>query len=139
MISGTGNKPSASLGFTLIEVLVASVILFAGLVAVLGAFGSAVTALGQAADVLAETQIIEEKACEVELEAGPDRQQLHSSSGSCVPPFERYTWDVTSRGVSTFEGAELAEVDISAGRALAPDRRLLVTQWAQIQPAVEGQ
>ena len=140
MISGTGNETCASPGFTLIEVLVASVILFSGLVAVLGAYSSAVTALDQASDVLAATQLIEEKACEVELEAGPDRQQLFSSSGAGEAPYDRYTWDVTVRGLSTFQGAELLDVDISAGRARAATRRLLVTQWAQIirQPAVGG-
>ena len=139
MTSGTGNEACASAGFTLIEVLVATVILFSGLVAVLSAFSSAVMALDQASDVLAATQLVEEKACEVELEAGPDREQLHSSSGIGVAPYARYTWDVTVRGVSTFQGAGLCNIDISAGRDKSSNRRLLVTQWAQIiRPPVVG-
>jgi len=65
MTSRTGNR-----GFTLIEVLVASVILFAGLGAILKAYSLAVEALGAAEDTLAATDLLAGKAASLELQLG---------------------------------------------------------------------
>lgn len=63
MTSRTGIK-----GFTLIEVLVASVILFAGLGAILKAYSLAVEALNTAEDTLAATDLLSGKAARLELQ-----------------------------------------------------------------------
>lgn len=63
MTSRTGIK-----GFTLIEVLVASVILFAGLGVILKAYSLAVEALNTAEDTLAATDLLVGKAARMELQ-----------------------------------------------------------------------
>lgn len=132
MTSRTGNRLLGESGFTLVEVLVASVILCAGLIAVLRAFGSAVEALGYANDVLVAAQIAEAKASEVELDAGLDRSRLHSSSGVVREPNGDYSWMVTCRDVSTTAGEQLRELEISVGRLTSRGPCVLVSQWATI-------
>ena len=133
MISGIGNKFSQNQGFTLIEVLVATVILFAGLAAVLGAYSSAVTALDRASDVLMATHILQERAAELDLAAGPDRRGLTAGSGLQAEGVFRYSWSVTCRPVATAAGVELSEAVIEARRDLRADRHSLVTQWAPVR------
>jgi type II secretion system protein I len=137
-ISETGNKSGQDQGFTLIEVLVATVILFAGLAAVLGAYSSAVTALDRASDVLAASHVLQERAAELDLAAGPDRLGLASGSGSREEGVFRYQWSVTCRQAATAAGVEISEAVIDVRRGLQGDLHSLVTQWAPVrQPGKE--
>ena len=74
MTSRTGNS-----AFTLIEVLVASVILFAGLGAVLKAYSMAVIALDSAADILVSTAWLRDKASVLELQGKDGGCLLYTS------------------------------------------------------------
>lgn len=133
MISETGNKAARDLGFTLIEVLVATVILFAGLAAVLGAYSAAVTALDRATDVLAATHVLQERAAELELAAGLNRQGLAAGSGFYGEGVSRYSWAVSCRTATTAAGVELSEAVIAVRRALRTDQYSLVTHWVQVR------
>ena len=134
MISGTGNKGKTAQGFTLIEVLVATVILFAGLAAVLGAYSSAVTALDRSTDVLAATQILQEQAAALSLAAGPDRRGLASGAGSCEGLSFRYEWSVTCQRILTPGGVSMTEAVITAGRANQQGGcHSLVSQWSPVE------
>jgi len=97
MISRTGNR-----GFSLIEVLVASVILFAGLGAVLKAYSMAVQALGAASETLATSDLLREKAVSVDLQfiASPDA--IPAQDGRERRGGVEYVWDMhTDRQVVT--------------------------------------
>jgi prepilin-type N-terminal cleavage/methylation domain-containing protein len=138
MISETGNKCGKDQGFTLIEVLVATVILFAGLAAVLGAYSSAVTALDRATDMLMATSLLQEKAADVELAAGLNRLGMTSSSGSYGSGASRYSWTVTCRPLESAAGVEISEAVIDVRRAIQAGQHSLVTQWAPVrQPGQE--
>lgn len=87
----TGNK-----GVTLIEVLVASVILFAGLGAVLKAYSLAVVAMESASDKLSACQIIHQKASELEIQAAGGSEGLPSGSGRQQSGGFDYLWSIHS-------------------------------------------
>jgi len=87
MTSRIGNK-----GFSLIEILVASVILFAGLGAVLKAYSLAVVAMESAADKLAICQVFQNKASELDLLVSGSSDALPNGEGrQKVGDFE-YLW-----------------------------------------------
>jgi prepilin-type N-terminal cleavage/methylation domain-containing protein len=133
MISVTGNKRETSAGFTLIEVLVASVILFAGLAAVLGAYSSAVTALDRAGDVLAATLILQQKASEVEWMAGTNPRGLSSAAGTSGSLPSLYDWKTDCRRLPTETGRGVTEVVIDVRRHLRTEPYSLVTRWTAFQ------
>lgn len=91
MISRTGNS-----GFSLIEVLVASVILFAGLGAVLKAYSMAVEALGAASETLWASELLSEKAAGVDLQAMASRDSVQDQSGRETKAGVDYVWDIQS-------------------------------------------
>jgi len=91
MTSRTGNR-----GFTLIEVLVASVILFAGLGAVLRAYSMAVEALGIASETLAVSDLFREKAVLVELQSMASPGSGQDLSGSDRRGGVDYAWNTHS-------------------------------------------
>jgi prepilin-type N-terminal cleavage/methylation domain-containing protein len=138
MTLGTGNEREPSSGFTLIEVLVATVILFAGLAAVLGAYSSAVTAMDRAAEVLVATQLLQKKAAEVEWAVRVEPQKLNSSAGIYGTPPVRYDWGIDCQRLSLAAGGEVTEVVIDVNRQSRADHYTLTTQWAPFQPAKDA-
>jgi hypothetical protein len=128
MISETGNDRSAIAGITLIEVLIATVILFAGLGAVLGGYAMATRALDEVMDALAAGEILREKAVAIELQkaacspltAMADRQAV----GGRV-----YEWAAMG-GVPDGKGG-IQEVMVAVWRSSRPGRYKLATQWAE--------
>ena len=92
MISRTGNR-----GFSLIEVLVASVILFAGLGAVLRAYSMAVEALGSASDALSASDLLREKAVLAELRLMASPEPLPNQSEVASRVGVEYAWTLEAR------------------------------------------
>ena len=128
MTSRTGNK-----GFTLIEVLVASVILAAGLGAVLKAYSLAVVAMEAAAEKLAICQIAQQVGEELTVRISESRELLPSGSGRrSIGGFD-YFWQVkVGRNVLTPDVSVLqAAVEVSrANHSLVQTYQY---EWAQFQ------
>lgn len=130
MTSATGSNRPARQGLALVEVLVATVVLFAGLGAVLKAYSAAVAALDTATDALNSSEILRQKAADIELAALAAQQDLRSESGACEPPYARYDWRVTSRRPSDWGEIPGAAVLIEVWRPPAQERWSLTMQWA---------
>jgi prepilin-type N-terminal cleavage/methylation domain-containing protein len=127
MTSRTGNK-----AFTLIEVLVASVILFAGLGAVLKAYSTAVIALDSAADVLTSTAWLRDKAAVMELQ-GNDGGGLMSGSGRVQLDGRDYQWEVDARDQAITPDLKLQSVIIRITRSTSGTPHFLQAEWALFQ------
>jgi prepilin-type N-terminal cleavage/methylation domain-containing protein len=127
MTSRTGNN-----AFTLIEVLVASVILFAGLGAVLKAYSMAVTALDSAADVLVSTAWLRDKVAVMELQ-GKDGSALMSSGGEIRLEGRDYRWDVDAREQAITPDLKLLSAVIRITRFPSGTPHLLQAEWALFQ------
>ncbi|MEI8138514.1 MAG: prepilin-type N-terminal cleavage/methylation domain-containing protein [bacterium] len=123
-----GNK-----GFTLIEVLVAAVILFAGLGAVLKAYSLAVVAMESAADKLAIFQVMQEKTAELDFQvSGSDITQPAGEGRQKVGNYE-YLWRIQSiRQVLTPQVSILRAV-IEISRVNRPQGSSCVCEWAQFR------
>ncbi len=98
-------KKNQSLGFTLLEIMVALAILAIGLISILSAQGNSLRASGRAelietASLLAR-QKMTEKILEVkkELEKGTFPEDTKTDQGSFDPPFENYRWEFTFKKV----------------------------------------
>lgn len=112
MISRIGNS-----GFTLIEVLVASVILFAGLGAVLKAYSMAVSALDSAEDIVASSLLFHDQMAALELQAVDGAAPPPSSSGSTLYHGVAYKWEARVRLQPVSPDLEVQSVLIRASRA----------------------
>jgi len=124
MTSRTGNS-----AFTLIEVLVASVILFAGLGAVLKAYSMAVIALDSAADILVSTAWLRDKASVLELQ-GKDGGVLMSGGGQVQLECRDYRWKVDARDQAITPNLKLQSAVISIVRSPSGAPHLLQAEWA---------
>lgn len=119
-------------GFTLIEVLVASVILFAGLGAVLKAYSLAVVAMDSAADKLAICQIIQEKAAELDVQVADSSNGLPAGQGREKVGGREYLWQVrTSQQALTPEVYVLkAAIEVTRGSVQA---NICQYEWAKFR------
>ena len=130
MTSRIGTKGLFQDGFTLIEVLVASVILFAGLGAVLKAYSMAVMALDASADTLASCTLLREKAVELDLAAVAGEGAFTGGNGRSVVEGVDYLWDVrTSRRDITPDIMMQSSV-IRVSRFRGGMARTLECEWA---------
>lgn len=120
----TGNS-----AFTLIEVLVASVILFAGLGAVLKAYSMAVIALDSAADILVSTAWLRDKASALEL-LGKDGSALMSGGGQTRLEGREYRWEVDARDQAITPNLKLQSAVITMTRSPSGTPHLLQAEWA---------
>lgn len=125
MTSRTGTD-----GFSLIEVLVASVILFAGLGAVLRAYSLAANALDSAQDVMASYALLEEQASVLDLQVRTVGGPLTGGSGRVFPHGTPYIWEVTTRreGLSPSLTRETARIRVSRLAGGVP--RSVDCEWA---------
>ena len=78
--------------FTLIEVLVALVILSTGIVVVLQAFQTSATALGDARDTLRATRLIGDKLAEIDARGAVPAD----GTGVCPNPLSSFRWRVST-------------------------------------------
>lgn len=108
-------------GFTLIEILITLVILSTGIVLVLEAFQTSLTALGASRDSLWSNVLIKEKLAGIEAdELEDDDFEISDSSGNFDDPYRKYAWkmDVASINVSS-----------STGESAGSLRELTITAW----------
>ncbi len=111
-------------GLALVEVLVAVVLLFAGITAILRVYSMAVSALDAADTTLAATLAAQQELDAVRLvSAGPGES---IAAGQAVGG---YDGRMTFRPVGVGEGLTLVECDIRAGRAGAGDS-VRVSTWS---------
>lgn len=82
-------------GFTLIEVLITLVILSTGIVLVLEAFQTSITALGISRDSMWSNILIKEKFAELRAnELENEEFQIAPSSGDFGEPYQKYSWSM---------------------------------------------
>ncbi len=98
-------------GFTLIETLVAIVILSVGIVGVLHAFDASIVAFGIARDRLHSTSLIKDKITDLEIQVWEQGNiQEISSDGWFSSPYTEFRWEVSIGDEITF--SEMSGEDI---------------------------
>ena len=120
-------------GFTLVEVLVASAILAAGMVAVLQAFSVAVKGLDSAREVMAVADGFEDKLAEVELASWPKRDPPLQDGGTWATPAGMLTWQLSSTTLLSTTNATLFGITLEAMPAGRPGRYLVATEWLSVR------
>jgi len=128
MTSRTGNN-----AFTLIEVLVASVILFAGLGAVLKAYSLAVVAMESASDKLAVYQVIQEKAAELDLQVSDSSEVLPSGDGPQKVGGHDYLWRVQTARQALTPEVSVLRAAIEVSRVNRPQVDGCICEWTQFK------
>lgn len=119
-----------AVGFTLVEVLVAAIILVAGMTAVLRGLSLAVDSLDAAEEVLTVSRFLENKLAEAEVGSWPRREWSGPSGGR---------WDTRAGGLDWQCGTEtlvdttnfvLTRILLQAESRRAPDQPFQVcTEW----------
>ena len=132
MISGTGNSREHREGFTILEVLIATVILAAGLSSVLKAYSLTVSALDAATDTLAEAQILSQQAAALDLSIEPDRPELLPGVRTVRVDVPGYTVRVACLPLRAETGLDGTEAVLDVWRNRPSEHRGLVTQWATL-------
>lgn len=111
MTSSTGNRNSTA-AFTLIEILVSVSILAVGLVAIMGAFDTCLSALAASGDRMRATLLMKEQLATIEMSG-----YGNGASGQFVGDDANFSWRVDVHPVSRPSGVELNEVVVSVWRA----------------------
>ena len=126
-------------GFTLIEVLVTAVILFAGLGAVLKAYSLAVTALESSADVLATSAVLDGKATDLELQLFANAGQgLMGGGGRTTVDGVEYRWEAQCRQQVRSPVLTIHTALLSAGRASGGLLKALSCEWTVVSDPPRG-
>ena len=120
-------------GFTLVEVLVATVILSAGMLAVLQGFSVAVHGLDSTREVLAFSDVFEDKMAEMELSTWPKREPPARDGGAWVTPAGLMTWQLRSEPLITKTNATLYRVVLEAAPVGRPGKYIVATEWLNVQ------
>ena len=133
-ISRTGSdRRGRDAGFTLIEVLVTCVILFAGLGAVLKAYSLAVVALEASADVVAASALLGDKAAELELKLLAARGQgLPGGGGVVAVDGVDYRWEARCQLQTVSPCLKIQKALLSARRAAGGIVRTLDCEWTLV-------
>lgn len=127
------SRIGSNSGFTLIEVLVASVILFAGLGAVLKAYSAAVSTLDSASDILTSTLLMREKAVDLELQAKGGTGSLNGGGGQIQLDGREYRWEVDAREQSVAPDINILSAVIHLGRVPSGTPHLLQAEWVRFR------
>ena len=126
--SSIGSKPLDPGAFTLIEVLVTVVILFAGVAVVLRCYAGAIRGLDAAERTVKADQYLGARMAEAELEA-LQGEVPGSAGGSCAAPLGGYTWDRQSSVVSLTHSDKVAEVVVSLRDSKSSDQHALASEF----------
>lgn len=109
-------------GFTLIEVLVAVVILATGITVILRAFETGIVALDAARDRLVAATLVRGKVAEKEADLVLNQSFQRHSAGNFQSPYQRYGWtvnisepDLTGAFTTSGSDAPLEFFEINAG------------------------
>lgn len=133
MTSRTGSG-----GFTLVEVLVATVILFAGLGAVLQAYSMAVVALDAADMSLAATDLLSERATLLELTADATAGGATALPTRSLRDGSDYLFDGTVTRTAPMPGMALDKATLGVVRVPAGIPRQLQTAWVVFEKQEVG-
>ena len=101
----TRTCPPHARGFTLIEVIIAGVILAIGMTALLTLTSRALSMQRRGEHKIIAAALLDETLGSVLTEGPHDYPRIHSTSGPCDPPFEDWSYDVDiedSVGVDPF-------------------------------------
>jgi len=109
-----GAAPSPA-GFTLIEVLITLVILSTGIIVVLRAFETSLSALGESRDSLRATMLIKERMIEVESAACRDGD-IRQDNGSFDGAFSDYEYEMDAVPCERVGSNILHKVKVSVWR-----------------------
>lgn len=132
MISGTGNSREHREGFTIVEVLIATVVLAVGLGSVLTAYSLTVSALDAATDTLVEAQILSEQAAALDLSIGPDRPELRPGVRTVRVDVPGYAASIACLPLRSETGLDGTEAVLDVWRNRQSEHRGLVTQWVTL-------
>lgn len=116
-------------GFTLVEVLVASVILAAGLIAVLQGFSVAVNGLDTTREVLAVSDCVEEKLTELEIASWPRREPPPREGGLWQTEAGSLTWQLHSDVLMSSTNATLHRIVLDTVPVGQSRRYVVATEW----------
>ena len=125
------TSPTGSEGYSLIEVLVATVVLFAGLTAVLGTFNAAVSALDAASETLASTEVLKARMAELDLHRQGTSMETLASSGTSAWLGEDYRWQLEATQCAGYGGTVEKKVVVHACRARGGVSHALAYGWVQ--------
>lgn len=134
-------------GFTLIEVLIAVVILATGMVIVLEGMRTAIGAFDSAVDKTRASFLVQSRFDAIRQSAlsSDDISDL-TSDGEFEEPFAQYRWDVTVEQTTTAQGSEsvsedksgkLYEVDVTVWR-FGSERKYSASTLVYIPPEKEA-
>ena len=93
-LSLTGSKARGRTGFTLVEVVVATVVLAIGLLGVLTAFSIATRVSAASTNDTVLTCLAQEKLAEIQL-LGKEELAAAPTSGDFAPHYPDYQWEMT--------------------------------------------
>lgn len=120
-------------GFTLVEVLVASVILAAGMIAILRGFSVAVNGLDSAREVMAVSDCFEDKLAELQLSSWPKREPPPRDGGTWSTPAGVMIWQLQSDTLISMTNAALHHVVLEAAPVGRPGRYMIATEWLDVR------
>jgi prepilin-type N-terminal cleavage/methylation domain-containing protein len=120
-------------GFTLVEVLVASVILAAGLIAVLQGLSIAVNGLDASREVMAVSDCVEGKLAEIEISQWPRHEPPLRDGGTWQTPAGPVTWELHSETMSSTTNATLHRVVLGAVPVGRTRRYVAATEWLTVR------
>lgn len=117
-------------GFTLVEVLVAAVILAAGMAAVLRGLSIAVSSLDAAEEVLTVSCFLENKLAEAELGSWPRREWSGETGGRWEMRAGGLGWQCGTESLAATTNFVLTRILLRAESRRAPDQPFEVcTEW----------
>lgn len=117
-------------GFTLVEVLVAAVILAAGMAAVLRGLSVAVDSLDAAEEVLTVSSFLENKLAEAEIGSWPQREWSGGAGGRWEAPAGVFTWQCGTESLVAATNMVLTRILLQAGSRGEADASFRVgTEW----------
>ena len=129
-MSRTGNSAKSLAGITLIEVLVAVVILFAGITAVLRAYSTAVTAMEAAAESLHAGEVLRRTIAggEAHQEDCLGLPAARSRRGGFPSPDGLFRWSWDIRPIASAKDLPVAEMRVEVWRDGGRRHYLVATQ-----------
>lgn len=113
----TRNVPRRRNGFTLIEVIIAGVILAIGMTSLLTLTSRALSMQQRGEQKIIAAALLDEKLGSILTEGPQDYVRLHSTSGQCDAPFEEWSFNIDiENSVGTDPFRVLATVTSPNGR-----------------------